>query len=202
MSYDEYLRHEQASSVRHEYVDGVVYAMSGGTNAHQTIGLNVAVLLRQRTRGTGCRTYAQIFKLRTPRGNEYYPDAMVGCGRRPADDARHLADPCLAVEVLSPGTARTDLHEKRDAYREVPSLAAYLAVQYEYRGVHRHWRDDHGAWHVELIAGARGDVPLPCPAGGAPLTLDEIYEDTDVPRDPPRPRLRRLRETAPAYGAP
>ena len=206
MTFDEYLAFEQESDVRHEYVGGYAYpypldvsAMSGGTRWHNRIIQNVAGQLWLRTRGTACGAYSQGFKLRTPRGNAYYPDVVVGCGPPPPGDALYFDDPCLAVEVLSPSTRRNDFGEKRESYLAIPTLGAYLVVESTWRAVHRHWRDG-GAWRTELSVGD-GTIPLPCPAGGA-LTLAEIYEGVDVPDEPPRARLRRVKEEpAAAYSA-
>lgn len=127
---------------------------------------------------------------------------MVSCGPKPPNDALQLDDPCLAVEVLSPSTARTDHAEKLESYVEVPTLGAYLIVETIWRAVHRHWRDAQGTWRTELVAGTGGVVPLPCPAGGV-LTLDEIYEGVELPPEPPTPpRLRRVREALAGYDAP
>ena len=206
MTFEEYLEFEEASETRHEFVDGYAYpmdatAMSGGTRAHNQIIVNISGLLWLRTRGTQCGTYNQSFRLHTPRGRTYYPDLMVSCGPQPPTGALHLDDPCLAVEVLSPSTARTDKTEKWESYQEVPTLDAYLTVESTWRAVHRRWRDADGGWRTELIAGAGGAVPVPCPAGGA-LTLDEIYQDTNLPPEPPTsPKLRRVREQMAAYDA-
>ena len=185
MSFDAYLRFSERYEVRYEYMGGFAYAMSGGTRAHHDVGFNIAIALRSRTSGTPCRAYAQAFRVRTPRGDAYFPDAMVACGARPTGDAEYLDDPCLIIEVLSRSTARTDHGEKRLAYQEIPSLRAYLIVESTWRAVHRHWRDDTGEWQRETISGASGSVPLPCPAG-ATLTLEEIYEDVALPTEPPR----------------
>lgn len=186
MSLDAYLRLSEQVEWRYEYVDGLAYAMAGATHAHQTVTLNVAARLRTLARGTGCTASSQGFRVLTPRGNAYLPDAMVSCGERLAGDALFLEDPCLIVEVPSPSTRRTDTSEKRFAYQEIPSLRAYLVVEMSWRAVHRHWRDARGDWQIETIGGASGTVPLPCPAG-ASLTLAEIYEDVEVPAEPPRP---------------
>ncbi len=210
MTFEEYLEFEEASETRHEFVNGYAFpmnttAMSGGTRRHSKIIGNVAgqLWLRTRgtTRGTTCEMHSQGFKLQTPGGDTYYPDVMVSCGPPPPGDALYLDDPCLAVEVLSPSTERTDYSEKLESYTEVPTLGAYLIIETTWRAVHRHWRDADGAWRRDVIAGAEGVVPLPCPAGGA-LTLGEIYEGVDLPPEPPsRPRLRRVREPAGAYEA-
>lgn len=199
MTYAEYRRMDEASDVRLEYVDGVVYAMSGGTRAHSHIAANVLARLHTLCRGTDCSAHSQGFKVRTPRASEYVPDAFVECGAPPAHAALYAETPCVVVEVLSPSTARVDLNEKRPAYQEIPTLGAYLVVEAEWRGIHRHWRNADGSWQQQTITGD-GEVPLPCPAGGV-LTLGEVYEGLDLPSSPPpppTPRLRRVREAAPA----
>jgi Uma2 family endonuclease len=141
-----------------------------------------------------------VFKVRTPRGNEYAPDVVVVCGPRTPNGARYTESPCLVVEVLSPSTARTDLSEKRLAYQEIGTVGAYLVVEAEWRGVHRHWRDPAGAWRLETVTGD-GAISLPCPAGEV-LTLAEVYADLDLPAGPPPvPRLRRVRERPPEGAA-
>lgn len=204
MTFEEYLEFEQASEVRHEFVGGYAYPMdvemmSGGTFAHNVMITNVTVALGTRTLPTSCRTHNQSFKLQTPSGRIYYPDVMVSCGPRPSDDALYLDDPCLAVEVVSPGSMRSDHGEKREDYAEVPTLDAYLVIESVWRAVHRHWRDADGTWRKALVTGD-GEIPLPCPAGGV-LTLAEIYRGFDLPDAPPtRAPLRRVKETtAEAY---
>ena len=186
LSVEAYLALSEHAADRYEYVGGFAYAMGGGTIDHHDISFNIASALRARCAGTPCRTYTQIFRVRTPRDDMYLPDVMVACGQRPPRGARHLDDPCVLIEVLSPSTTRTDVMEKRLAYQEIPSARTYLIVESAWRAVHRHWRDDAGLWQRETITDAIGVVPLPCP-GGAVLTLDEIYADADVPTDPPRP---------------
>lgn len=184
MSFESYLRFTEQTEWRYEYMNGFAYALAGATLDHDTVTLNVASRLRERSRDRGCVTTSQGFQVLTPRGDAYLPDAMVACGPRPAGAARYFERPCLIVEVLSRSTLRTDHGEKRMAYQEIPSLGAYLVVETAWRAVHRHWRGGNGEWHSETVTGA-GIVPLSCPAG-ATLTLDEIYEDVEVPTEPPR----------------
>lgn len=187
ISTEAYLALSRDAADRYEYVSGYAYAMGGGTLDHHDISFNVASALRARCAGTPCRTYTQVARVRTPRGDMYVPDVMVACGARPAGAALHVDDPCALIEVLSPSTTRTDLSEKRTAYQEIPSLRAYLIVETQWRAVYRHWRDDEGTWHAETVAGASGVVPIPCPVH-ASLTFEEIYEGVDAPIEPPRAR--------------
>ena len=97
---------------------------------------------------------------------------MVVCGAIRQEDIV-IREPCVVIEVTSPSTARIDRGEKLAAYREIPSLRAYLIVDHRRRRVERHWRDDaSAAWMREEILG-EGNVAVPCL--DAELTLDAIY---------------------------
>jgi Uma2 family endonuclease len=190
MTPEEYRAFEAASPVRHEYVGGRVYAMSGVKRAHSRISGNIFTRLFVAADGGPCRVHQAEVKLQI--GDVYYyPDVMVACGPEPEDEYVEDA-PCLVVEVLSASTRRTDLTEKPDAYARVPSIGLYLAVDQRRRIVHVHHRDDARGWRVEMLVG-QGAVALPCP--DLTLTLDEIYRGLDLPAVPPR----RVRERGVAY---
>src|SRR6185503_7069483 len=110
LSIDEYFELEERSPIRHEYVDGEVYAMTGVTRRHSRIAGNVFAHAWAAARGGPCRVHVNDLKVRI--GDIiYYPDVMVACGAEPADARIEIA-PCLLVEVLSPSTERVDRHEK------------------------------------------------------------------------------------------
>jgi Uma2 family endonuclease len=178
MGVGEYLRFEESSPERHEYVAGEVYAMTGATLRHSLIVQNLSFRLMERARGGRCRVHTQNLKLRVGDDRIYYPDVLVLCTALPGDTLV-VADPCLVVEVTSPSTARVDRGEKLDAYRRVASLGTYLVVDERRRRVDRHWRDAAGAWRREEYAG-QGTGPVACPEATG-LSLDEIYEGVDVP---------------------
>ena len=191
MTFEQYLAFEERSMCRHEFIDGRIYAMTGGTRGHHRASFNIAMRFHLSTGGRGCEVFHNDFKIVTPRGNAYYPDVVLACAEPITNEARFVSDPCLIVEVLSPSTRRTDEGEKRWAYQEIPSLEAYWIVEATWRGVERHWRDTTGAWCVESLHGA-GTILVPCLE--AAVTLDQMYEGVDVPGEPPRARLRRVRE--------
>lgn len=189
MTPEQYLRLEERSAVKHEYVDGFVYAMSGTRLRHNKILLNVAYHLRTATGDGPCQVFVNELKVRADETKYYYPDVGVTCGQ-PDDEAVTITDPCLVVEVTSPSTRATDHREKLGTYRRVPTLGAYLVVEADRPEVHRHWRDAGGAWRYELVTPESGGrVAVPCPA--AVLTLEQVYAGVTL-----RPRVRRVKEGA------
>jgi Uma2 family endonuclease len=185
MTVAEFLRFEELSEIRHEYVAGELYAMSGVTRRHNRISMNVAVSLRAACGDGPCETLAIDVMLRVADDTIYYPDVMVACDG--GDEAsRVVTDACLVVEVTSPSTRRTDRREKLAAYRRCPSVQAYLVVEQGERLVERHWRDGAGAWQHETLTS--GAIPIPCPSTA--LSIDEIYRgvsfDEGDPDETPR----------------
>jgi Uma2 family endonuclease len=194
LTVEEYRALELTSDVRHEYVNGIVRAMSGESRVHNRIVGNVYRRLVEAAGGGPCRVYVNAIRVRLRRNVFYYPDVVVACGE-PGDSHEEDA-PCLVVEVLSPTTRETDLREKALNYRRKRSIQAYLVVhQYEAR-VERHYRDAGAAWRYDDVAGA-GDVPVPCPETA--LTLDEIYDGVVREAGGYWPRPRRVRERDPMF---
>ena len=178
LSVADYLALEAESSVRHEYVDGQIYAMTGATRTHNRLVARLARLLDAACDGTDCRTHVESMRLQVAPRVFYYPDAMVVCGPEGADPLVEDA-PSLLVEVLSPSSLVTDRVEKMTRYLALPSLAAYLIVHQEYRGVEVNVRDAGGAWTRSVLHDA-GAIPLRVPPG-AVLSLEALYADLAVP---------------------
>ena len=178
MTVEEYFRFEESSPIRHEYVAGEVYAMTGGTARHGRIVRNIASRL-DRAAGDGpCEVFTNDMRLAAANDTYYYPDVMVTCS--PLGDLEVIArEPCVVVEVTSPSTARTDRGEKVDRYRHIRGLRAYVIVDHRRRRVERHWRDSNDAeWQYEEVVSER-QVTIPCL--DVELTLDEIYRRVELP---------------------
>jgi len=178
MSVEEYLRFDESSPIRHEYVAGEVYAMTGGTARHGRIVRNMATRLDVAAGDGPCEVFTEGMRLATGNDTYYYPDVMVTCA--PLGDLEVIArEPCVVVEVTSPDTARIDRGEKLTAYRTVETLRAYVIVDHRRRRVERHWRDSrNGQWQREEIV-SEGRVTIPCL--DVELTLDEIYRRVELP---------------------
>ena len=178
MSVEEYLRTEETSPVKREYVGGFVYPLHGATLAqagtsknHVTIAANIVYALTPASRRAGCRLSASDMKLQLGfRDTFYYPDVMVACGPDNGE-AYFETEPCLLVEVLSKGTASTDRRAKYHAYTAIPSLQTYLIVEQTERRVYAYGRGRE-KWELSEMVGG-GDIPLPCL--NISLSLDELY---------------------------
>lgn len=126
MTPDEYLAFEQDQEQRHELVDSYLYAMTGASDRHEEIALNLATALLQHLKGSPCRVYKGDLKIRVA-DEFYYPDVFVRCGDQ-RGDAYFKTDPIVIAEVLSPGTQRYDRGDKRLAYSRLPSMRHYLLI--------------------------------------------------------------------------
>ena len=174
----EYLAGEPLATVRHEYVDGKVYAMAGTSRRHNRIALNLVRRLPLETPdGKPCAIHASDVKVRVDQSKAYYyPDVVVGCE---ADDTNpyYLEKPCLIVEITSKSTEWKDYAQKAVAYQKLPSLQAYWVVSQEQPQVVVFYRDGDNGWEVTRYADLEQTVPLPCLE--APLTLADIYAGVD-----------------------
>ena len=129
MSAPEFLAWDETQTIKHEFVAGEVYAMTGVSDRHATTVLNLALALRRHLTGTPCRIYATDVKLRVAAADAYfYPDIMVTCGEADRRSPLIKSEAKFIAEVLSPTTAAYDRGDKFGAYRGLPTLDEYLLV--------------------------------------------------------------------------
>ncbi|MBN1608450.1 MAG: Uma2 family endonuclease [Polyangiaceae bacterium] len=169
-TYEEYLERLEASQIRLEFVDGLIYAMAGSSPEHNRIAMRLTLRVGNQL-VPPCEAYGPDQKIRT-RGAGYFPDLSIVCGepQLATDDRNAFTNPSVVFEVLSPSTAATDQTTKAERYRALPSLKEYVLVwQTEPRiQVHR-WQPE--GWAVADYAG--GDtVVLSC---GVSLAVSELY---------------------------
>ncbi len=178
MTEAEYLEGEKLAEVRHEYVDGVVYAMAGTSRRHNRIAVNFARKLSLTDRQSNpCEIYLSDVKVRAQRAKSYYyPDVIVGCQRDEADEY-YLEKPCLIVEVTSKSTEWKDYAEKLIAYQKLAALQVYLIVAQDQPLVTMYYRDEETGWEVARFDDLEQVLILPCP--DSTLSLADIYEGVD-----------------------
>ena len=144
LTLEEYFEQERTALERHEYLNGEIFAMPGGTEAHSIITLNIGSELHGQLKGRNCTAYNGNMRLRTsPTGLYSYADAAVACGSIQVEDDT-LLNPVMIAEVLSKSTASYDRGEKFEMYRQIPSFCEYLIVAQDRPYVEHHVRDRQG----------------------------------------------------------
>jgi Uma2 family endonuclease len=131
MSYAEYLAFEREAETKHEYVNGQVYAMAGGSTEHARLAMRLGAQLLQALAGRPCEVFGSDLRVRIlATGRSTYPDVTVICGRidRAPDDEHAATNPMLIAEVLSDGTEGYDRGDKWRDYRRIASLQVYVLV--------------------------------------------------------------------------
>lgn len=129
MNPDEYLEFERHSDIKHEYIDGEVYAMAGTTKAHNTISLNLAILFREKLKNSNCQTFMADIKVNILNKNSFfYPDIVVTCDDNDDVNTYDIQFPKIIIEVLSESTENFDRGKKFQYYRTIPSLQEYILV--------------------------------------------------------------------------
>ena len=180
-SESDYLAYETQSPVRHEYIAGEIFAMTGASIRHNVIAGNLFAELRTHLKGTPCRALIEGVKLRLRKEQSYfYPDVMVTCEDRlqELDSQQQIVEaPLVVIEILSPTTEATDRREKLRAYRTLPSLKEYLLVSQEQAQVEVYRRRGDIGW--DIITYEPGDT-VEIASLELKLGMDDIYFESGI----------------------
>jgi Uma2 family endonuclease len=173
-TYEEYLAYERDSELKHEFDEGEILAMAGGSPRHSALASRISAAL-ENTRPPGCTAFQSDMRIRVlATGRATYPDASMVCGPIELDSAdgsgTTITNSTLLVEVLSPSTAEVDRGSKWRDYQLIPSLQEYVLVSQDVR-VEIYRRVISGRW--EYLDVREGFVPL---ASGATLDLGTLYD--------------------------
>jgi Uma2 family endonuclease len=175
---EEYLKLEETSPIKHEYIDGQAYAMAGTTDTHNTIALNLASLIRNHLRGTDCRIYFADIKAKIEKRNRfYYPDLLVTCDPKDRETSTYKRFPKLIIEILSDSTEAFDRGDKFNDYQTLDSLQEYVLVDSKQQRVETYQRDTAGRWLYQSHTPINQNIPLQ----SLDLNLDftALYEDVE-----------------------
>ena len=176
LSVNDYLRLEAESPIKHEYIDGKVYAMAGASDSHVTIAGNLFAALRAHIRGTGCRLYISDMKAQVEARNRFfYPDVMVTCDQRDRETDTYKRFPKLVIEVLSKSTEAYDRGDKFLAYQALESLQEYVLINTRHQRVESFRRSDSGLWVLQFYTSE--DETFTLESIDFTGTFAELYED-------------------------
>ena len=179
MSAQEFLAWDETQTIRHEFIRGEVFMMTGGVDRNNSVALNLAIALREHLRGSPCRTYVNDVKLRVEVADCYfYPDLMVTCSAADLGNRRIKREPVLVVEVLSPSTAAFDRGDKFADYRRLPSLAEYLLVDVVRQRCDLYRKGSDGLWVLHPSA---TDEPVRLDSVDLTVSAEALWADLEPP---------------------
>jgi Uma2 family endonuclease len=173
-TFQEYLELEEVAGVRHEFYEGEIYAMAGGTPEHAAMAAAITAMLVTQLEAAPCRVYSSDLRVRVlATGLATYPDVTVICGptERDPNSSNHVTNPRLVVEVLSRSTADYDRGEKLQHYQQIPVLEAIVLVDATTPRIEL-WARGPDGWHAQQYAA--GEL-VTLAAIGAVLSVDDVY---------------------------
>ena len=184
-----YLAFELASTLKHEYFHGNIYAMTGGTEAHNLLAGNSHATLHAQLRRRPCKTYTSDQRIKVvATGLHTYPDVTVVCGQPQFIDRprQTLINPTVIIEVLSPSTERYDRGMKFQNYRTIPSLQDYLLISQNDHHIEHYMRQENGEWLLRDATGLAAIIVIR--SIDCTLKLEDVYEKVEFePDDAARP---------------
>jgi Uma2 family endonuclease len=175
-TYADYLAAERGSPVRHEYLDGVIVAMAGGSDEHNAIMMQLSVLCANRCAGP-YRVYPADQRFWIPSSSRgRYSDGSIICGppEHPPHDAQATLNPSVVIEVLSPSSEGDDEGDKRLDFQSLASLLAYVVVAQDERRIRVYHRTDRGEWPLEPEVYVDGQS-FELPGLSAAITIADVY---------------------------
>jgi len=174
---DEYLSGEKTSEIRHQLINGDIYAMAGGSEAHNLITGNAFAKLHQHLKGKGCRVFMSDMKTQVKtdsQENYYYPDIQVTC----ATDNKgkfFKSQPVLIIEVLSDSTERFDRAEKFYDYRKIASLQEYVLIAQDCQRIEVYRKSKQ--WNLEIY---QGQDKFYLDSVDLELQVAEVYDGVEI----------------------
>lgn len=179
ISVEEYLEGEKASRMKHEFIDGEVYAMAGASERHHRICANLFIKFDSHLENSKCAAFITDMKLKTDEATFYYPDVFVACDQNPKSEY-YREEPVLVIEIISPSTQQTDRREKLRAYQQIPSVREYAVVEQDKIYIELHRRQPDGRWITYFYN--EGDEELTFESVDLTLKTTEIYRRVNFPQ--------------------
>ena len=184
---DEYLTLERSTEVRHDFLDGEVFAMTGASYAHNLVVANIVGELRNQLRAGPCTVVANDQRVRAGLGRLYtYPDIVVCSSPKIEQPGDTLVNPSVILEVLSDATEAYDRGKKFEHYRAIESLSDYLLVSQDRFQIERFSRDAGGRWIYSVASGSGASMAIE--SIGCVLTVGEAFSKVDGVSEPDVPQ--------------
>ena len=176
ISLEDYFQREESSEIKHEYFQGEIFAMTGASETHNLITLEIVRNLGNQLEGKPCRPYPSDFRLKIEAANMYtYPDLSVICGDTQFADGRQdtFVNPTILIEVLSESTEAYVRGKKTESYRTIASLQEYLLIAQDRPHI-EHYRRQGRQWLFSEFSAVDQEVVLD--SIGCTLSLAAVYK--------------------------
>jgi Uma2 family endonuclease len=175
---EKYFAWEEQQLEKHEYIDGQVYAMTGGSKNHSLLAARFITLSTSHLEGSGCDTATSDLKVNIVGTNNYtYPDVSVTCDDRDKTTTQYITYPCLIVEVLSPSTEAYDRGGKFRMYRKNPALQDYLLASSTSIEIDLYHKNDAGEW---IIINYQAGDTVELKSINLSFAIEQIYRNLDL----------------------
>jgi Uma2 family endonuclease len=180
---EEYLVMEDGSEIKHEYMEGRIIAMAGGTLEHSSVGGNVFAILWNALRKKPCKPYNSDMAVAVSHGKYTYPDASVVCGKTEVYpiNPRAIKNPILIVEVVSGSTGNYDRGEKFALYRQIPTFQEYVLIEQDKPQIAVYLKLEENVWKMTTYLGL--DKLVRFESIDVELPMSEIYLDVELVRN-------------------
>lgn len=177
MTVEEYIEFEERSEIRHEFIENQLIPMPGTTRFHNTICLNLAILLRFLLKKGSFEIFQENVKVQITSGKDYtYPDIVVTADPHDlsGEDAYFIKQPCVIFEVISKTSRMEDQVDKFIRYKNITSLQNYILVDSEKAFIEVRYKTTEGEWEANTYL--KSDGKFPVPVLGIELSIEEVYE--------------------------
>ncbi|MDZ8138445.1 MAG: Uma2 family endonuclease [Nostoc sp. DedQUE04] len=185
---DEYFAWEEQQLEKHEYINGEVYAMTGGSVNHSRIAIRFTTMFDTHLDASSCITGNSDLRVNIVGTNNYtYPDASVTCDDRDKTTTQYITYPCLIVEVLSTSTEAYDRGGKFRMYRQNPALIDYLLVSSTSIEIDLYHKNDAGDW---LIINYKAGDTIELKSINLNFPIEQVYRGLTLTPETPTDIIR------------
>jgi Uma2 family endonuclease len=176
----QYLALERDTGIRHQYLDGEVFAMAGAEPAHNDIFTNTITRIVTQLKGRPCKVHGPDMRIKTKSGLYTYPDISIVCGERlfNSDKPRTLLNPTVLIEILSPSTEAFDRGDKFHHYRTIQSLREYVLIASLRERIECFSRQAEDSWRMNVVDQPDGVLTLE--SIGCLLAIQDVYAEVEM----------------------
>ncbi len=177
---EDYLKFERKSETKHEFLNGKITDMAGASDTHNVITSNIYGEIYIQSKKTNCRPFSSDMRVKAYKGNYFYPDLVITCGKRIFEDDENdvLMNPLVIFEVLSKSTHLKDRNKKFDSYLKLESLTDYILVEQNEMRIEHYSKKADNEWRFRILSNETDELILD--SVKCKITLAEVYNEVEL----------------------